>query len=106
MIELPLCAVRMIRIGSLPRRNAQNLDIKGMPLVEVGGLGLASQRLRDLFPRTAELSLRCGPCELCHLCCIDLVHKRSRLTRYGWNVSVIFYGIIQSNPLARLKKIR
>src|SRR5260370_40165037 len=45
MIELPLCAVRMIRIGSLPRRNTQNLDIKGMPLVEVGGLGLASQRL-------------------------------------------------------------
>src|SRR4030095_3890214 len=34
----------MIRIGSLPRRNTQNLDIKGMPLVEVGGLGLASQR--------------------------------------------------------------
>src|SRR5438477_12459981 len=45
MIELPLCAVRMIRIGSLPRRNTHNLDIKGMPLVEVGGLGLASQRL-------------------------------------------------------------
>src|SRR5215468_10142057 len=23
-----------------------------------------------------------------------------RLTRYGWNFSVIFYGIIRSNPLA------
>src|SRR5437588_13019224 len=80
MIELPLCAVRMIRIGSLPRRNTQNLDIKGMPLVEVGGLGLASQRLRNLFARTAERSLRRAPCELCHLCCIDFVHKRSVLT--------------------------
>src|SRR6516225_5776572 len=49
MIELPLCAVRMIRIGSLPRRNTQNLDIKGMPLVEVGGLGLR--------PNASEISL-------------------------------------------------
>jgi hypothetical protein len=24
------------------------------------------------------------------------------LTRYGWNFSVVFYGIIPSNPLARL----
>src|SRR4030095_11484602 len=44
MIELPLCAVGMIRKGRRPPRNTQNLDIKGMPLVEVGGLGLASQR--------------------------------------------------------------
>jgi hypothetical protein len=37
-------ASRTIRIGSL-RRNPQNLDIKGMPLVQVCGFGLASQRL-------------------------------------------------------------
>ena len=42
----------------LPRRNTQNLDIKGMPLVEVGGLGLASQLLGNIFARADELSLR------------------------------------------------
>ena len=31
--------------------------------------------------------------------CIDL-------TRYGWNFSVFFYGIIPSNPLAHLRRIR
>ena len=58
MIELPLCAVRMIQIGSLPRRNTQNLDIKGMPLVEVRGLGIASQLQGNIFARADELSLR------------------------------------------------
>jgi hypothetical protein len=48
----------MKRIGSLRRRNPQNLDIKGMPLVEIGGLGLAAQRLRNFFASADELSLR------------------------------------------------
>jgi hypothetical protein len=28
------------------------------------------------------------------------------LTRYGWNFSVVFYGIIPFNPLAPLGRIR
>jgi len=28
------------------------------------------------------------------------------LTRYGWNFSVMFCGIIPSNPLARLGRVR
>src|SRR6266498_4038899 len=74
MIELPLCAVRMIRIGSLPRRNPQNLDIKGMPLVQVCGLRLAAQLLRNFFASADEFSLGRRPSYFNDLCCVHLVH--------------------------------
>src|SRR5947199_9411503 len=38
-------------------------------------------------------------------CCAAHVESFG-LTRYGWNFSVIFYGIIPSNPLVHLRKIR
>src|SRR5258708_38371651 len=49
MIELPLCAVGMIRIGSLPRRNTQNLDIKGCRSLRSVDSGLR--------PNASEISL-------------------------------------------------
>jgi hypothetical protein len=32
-------------------------------------------------------------------CLDELTHTVVGLTRYGWNFSVVFYGIIPSNPL-------
>src|ERR1051325_4725617 len=49
MIELPLCAVRMIRIGSLPRRNTQNSTSKGCRSLRSVDSGLR--------PNASEISL-------------------------------------------------
>src|SRR5258706_16085520 len=40
MVELPLRAVGVIRAGGLARRDARDLDVKGMSLVEIGRLRL------------------------------------------------------------------
>ena len=37
---------------------------------------------------------------------VDFCERRAGLTTYGWNFSAIYYGIIPSNPVARLRRIR
>ena len=59
------------------RLDAGDLDIKGMPLVQVGGLRLAPQCLGDLFTRTGKLPLRRGPRLLGQFVRVDLVHNHA-----------------------------
>src|SRR6266849_7354128 len=79
MVELPLCAMRTIGIGRLPRRNAANLHIKRMAFIQVCGLRLAAQLLRNFFASADEFSLGRRPSYFNDLCCVDLVHA-SHLT--------------------------
>jgi hypothetical protein len=58
VIELPLRAVRMIGIGFLPRRNAENLHVEGMPLQKVCRFRLPSQCDRDTLPKSSEAFVR------------------------------------------------
>ena len=75
MVKFPLRAVRMIRTGRLPQREAANLDIKRMPLHQVRGLRLASQRLGNFLARTRELSLGRFPGKLLQLVGVDFLHS-------------------------------
>src|SRR4051812_20429921 len=64
VVELPLRAVRMIRVSALAGWNAEYLDVKRMTLHQVGGEWLAPQRFRNFFAGTGEFLLRRRPCLL------------------------------------------
>ena len=61
MIEFPLGAVRMVRVGGFAGRDAADLHVKGMAFVEVGGLRFASQLLGDFFAGPGEFAFGRGP---------------------------------------------
>src|SRR5436190_4309391 len=97
MVEFPLRAVGMIDVGSFPRRDAQDLDVKRMPLHEVRRGWFSPQRLGDLFTRSNELSLGGRPGELSHLLRVYFVHMNFLSLGVSVNVSrhrgVYRYGL-------------
>src|SRR5439155_16008532 len=70
-----LRAVGMIGVWALPRRDAEDFNIKGMPFLQVGRERLAPQCLRDLFAGSGELSFGGRPGQLNHAVRVDLKHK-------------------------------
>src|SRR5262249_27691236 len=81
VVKLPLRAVRVVRVRSLARRNAQNLDVEWMPLVQVGGKWLASERFGYLFARANEFALGRRPRQLLYVLGVDFKHIWMRLTK-------------------------
>src|ERR1700692_2898736 len=75
VVELPLRAVRVIRVRRRPRRDAADLHVKRMPLVELGCARLASEGLGNLFAGTDEFSARRPPSHLIDFVRADFLHS-------------------------------
>src|SRR5262245_40397483 len=81
VVKLPLRAVRVVRVRRLTRRNAQNLDVEWMPLVQVSGGWLPSERFGYLFAGASEFALGRRPRQLFYVLGIDFKHIAMRLPR-------------------------
>ena len=57
MIELPLCTVGMIGAHGFARGYAADLDVEGVPLEEVGRLGLPAESQGKILVRGCEHAL-------------------------------------------------
>ena len=57
VIELPLRAMQVIGVRTFARRDAANLNIEGVPLVQVRGLRFAPQCLEISLPAPANFPL-------------------------------------------------
>ena len=57
MVEFPLRR----GIGRVPGCDPQDLDVKRVPLHQIGRKRVATQRLRDAFAEAGKLPLRRGP---------------------------------------------
>src|SRR5262245_2445109 len=81
MVKLPLRAVRVIRVRRLTRRDAQNLKVEWVPLVQVGGAWLPSESFGYLFARSNDFALWRRPHQLLYVLGVDFKHIGMRLTR-------------------------
>src|SRR6202163_1660340 len=82
VVELPMRAVRMVRIRRRARRQAGDLDVERMALVEVHRLRHAAQRFGDLLAGARERAFGRRPRELVHVVRVDSAH-RARLSASG-----------------------
>jgi hypothetical protein len=57
VVELPLCAVRMIRIWDPASWDAQNFHVEGMTLVEIGGVWLSTKSFGNGLAESDEFYL-------------------------------------------------
>src|SRR5688572_33498128 len=78
MVKLPLGAMRMIRVSAFPRRNPDDLDIKGMTLHQIGRERFAAQGFGHLLAGSGELAFGRSPRLLLEFVGVDLTHARGR----------------------------
>jgi hypothetical protein len=98
MVEFPLGAVGVVGIRRLSWWDAADVNIKRVPLNQVGRCGLSTERLRYLFPRADEFTFRRCPRDLLEVDCINYLHFRQ--SEQGSFVVVtiplpVIFGIVQ-----------
>src|SRR5579863_3011484 len=74
VVELPLCAMRVVRARRDSRRNALDLDIKRMTLEQIHRVAFASEGFRKQLPIAAHRPLRRPIFVLTDLAEIDFLH--------------------------------